>query len=685
MMRDEMKPIFLWTWGALLLLGALVTPPSSQAQGQPEDGSKPQTATDAESGGEAAQDAGAGGEAGAAGEEAGTPAPPTEAASDATRIVRIREVIDLGIQRMRWLRRELRSRTRWFEDLSAAMSDLAEERDEKKAELEALDANPESDPDEIAALRAELEDLQQDYEIFDTQTDLALSVEKTIQEQISALEEKIAKEKHALGVLSGEIEVTLPETPSTEVTGPAKPAEAAKPMPLPSPMPAPVTPPAPEQTEASSTMTAAQLEARTALEQKEEQVQLAKLALSDFVERKHALEQQIEFEKGLAETNAAELENLQLARGHFEARLQEYRQAKAAPEKLQHLEHGIQRIVSLSEEWQKSQEARAAYIESLSERFALLESERLRVTADVDEKEREAEEARRHVLWLQSPIHPANIEYWAKERGPRILLVIVAAMILLLIVQLSARRIARTFVRKRRGPRSGGTGRADTLAFSFRSASRVVIVVFGTLLVLQEAGVNIKTVLGGAAILGVAIAFGAQDLMRDYFSGFLILIEDQYQLGDLVTIGTITGTVESVNMRVTVLRDLEGRVHFIPNGNIDHVTNRTYAWGRPVFEIPVGYDEDVDMVMKTLVEIAKELGEDPDWKDAIIGDPDMLGVDKFSEYGVIIKFMVKTRPEKLFPVRREMLRRISKRFHERGIQITVPQRIIVRDGGDTHA
>lgn len=227
-----------------------------------------------------------------------------------------------------------------------------------------------------------------------------------------------------------------------------------------------------------------------------------------------------------------------------------------------------------------------------------------------------------------------------------------------------------------------GSGRADTLAFSFKSVSRILIVVFAALLVLQEAGVDIKTVLGGAAILGVAIAFGAQDLMKDYFSGFLILAEDQYQLGDLVTINGVTGTVESVNMRVTVLRDLEGRVHFIPNGSIDHVTNRTYAWGRPVIEIPVSYDEDVDTVMKTLVQIATDLGQDPDWKGKIIGNPDMLGVDKFTEYGVVIKFMVKTEPDQLFAVRRELLRRISKRFNELGIRITVPQRILLRSSDE---
>lgn len=133
-------------------------------------------------------------------------------------------------------------------------------------------------------------------------------------------------------------------------------------------------------------------------------------------------------------------------------------------------------------------------------------------------------------------------------------------------------------------------------------------------------------------------------------------------------------------MRVTVLRDLEGRVHFMPNGGIHHVTNRTYAWGRPVFEIPVGFDEDVDRVMETLIEVARDLAVDADWKGSIIGEPEMLGVDRITEYGVVVKFMVKTQPDRLFPVRRELLRRIVKRLSELGIRISVPRRIIVRDG-----
>lgn len=675
MMWSEMKAILFWTWITAFALWALATPPAlAQGDSEADGGTEAETGTEDgaadESGTE--DDSGGGGDADA-------PAP--EAASDAKRIVRIRQVVELDTQHLRWLRSELRSRTDWFEGLSAEMAELAKERNETRERLEALDADPESDPDEVEALRTELKELEVDYGLFDTQTDLALTAEKAVREQVAALEEKLAIEKRALGELTGEIEIELPEAPAPAPT--AQPTEPAKAPPVPVPVPVPAAqPPAKKETTSSSTMTTAQLEAHHLLDEAERDVKLAKLALAEFVERKQALEQQIEFEENLSETHDKEVENLKLAHEAFEARLQKYRDTDAPDEKIQRLERGIREINRSLEVSDDDDDERHAYIKSLHDRQSRLEEEELRVTALVDEKESAAEKARKRIGWLESPIHPQNVAHWAEERGPRMLLVVAAALFLLLFVRFSARGIARALVGRRRSARNVGTGRADTLAFSFQSASRVVIVVLGVMLVLQEGGVDITTVLGGAAIIGVAIAFGAQDLMKDYFSGFLILAEDQYQLGDLITIRGITGTVESVNMRVTVLRDLEGRVHFIPNGSIDQVTNRTYGWGRPVFEVPVGFGEDVDRAIEALVEVAKELAQDPDWKGSIIGDPDMLGVDKFNDYGLVIKFMVKTQPDKLFVVRREMLRRITKRFQELGIQITVPQRILVRGDED---
>ncbi len=674
MMQAEMKVKLFGIWLLALLFCALTPARFALAQDDPTGGSDVGTGA----GSDAGTDAGTGQQA-----DAGSQAAPIEAASDAKRIVRIRRVIKLDNEHLRWLRSELRSRTEWYEGLALEMGDIATERNDKKEKLAALDADPGSDSKEVAALRTELEELDQDYGLFDTQTDLALSAERAVREQIEALEDKLAQEERALGELTGEIEIELPESPAAKAE-PAEAGQQALPVPLPLPIPAAQPPPS-KETESSSTMSAAQIEAHKELDQQEREVQLAKLALSEFVERKRALEEQIEFEEGLAETDAKELENIKRALKAFEARLQKYRDTGAPQEKIQRLERGNRRIKSAIEDSRAGAAARTTYIASLHERLVRLDEEQLTVTGVVDEKEQEAEEARQRILWLESPIHPQNIAHWAKERGPRMLLVIAAAIFLLVFVKLTARGIARTLVGRRRGARSVGTGRADTLAFSFQSVSRIIIVALGVMLVLQEAGVDVKTVLGGAAIFGVAIAFGAQDMMKDYLSGFLILLEDQYQLGDLVTIGSVTGTVESVNMRVTVLRDLEGRVHFVPNGQIDHVTNRTYGWGRPVFEIPVGYSEDVDKVIETLVGVAKELAQDPDWKGSIIGDPDMLGVDKFTDYGLVIKFMVKTQPDQLFAVRREMLRRITKRFNELGIQITVPQRILLRGDGDTPA
>ena len=327
-------------------------------------------------------------------------------------------------------------------------------------------------------------------------------------------------------------------------------------------------------------------------------------------------------------------------------------------------------------------DSRRDYLDTLREGLDHLHEEQLAVTEDAQAKRQQAESARKRTVWLESPLHPKNLWRWLRTRGPRMLLVVVVAWALLGLVRFSVRGVARTIVGTGKDPKSRGTKRADTLALSFRSALSLFIVIAAVLLVFQEAGVDIKTVLGGAAILGVALAFGAQNLMRDYFTGFMILLEDQFELGDLITIGGITGRVERVNMRTTMLRDIEGRVHFIPNGEIKAVTNRTYVWGRAVLEIPISYKENVDRVMKVILEVAEEFRSDPEMGEWITDDPVMLGVDKFTESGAIIKFMVQTQPDKIFPTRRQLLRRIKNRFDEEGIEISVPHRILVHQKGD---
>ncbi len=422
----------------------------------------------------------------------------------------------------------------------------------------------------------------------------------------------------------------------------------------------------------------AQLEAQREVERTQLEMQKAEQAVVEYVKRRESLQQQIQFESVLLDAAERSAENLDEALQVWLTRAEEKTALGAEREDIESLQRGLLAVEDGLLLSRNQIEKRREYLGSLEERLARQQREQDLVTAEIEARREELKEAEGRLYWLQSPLHPANVTRWFRERGPRILFVIMVAFVLLVLLRLSVRRIARVAVRRRRGERALTTNRADTLALSFRSAATVLILIGGILLVFQEAGFDVKTVLGGAAILGFAVAFGAQNLMRDYFTGFMILLEDQYELGDLVTIEDITGTVEKVNMRTTMLRDLEGRVHFIPNGEVKSVTNRSYVWGRAVIEVPVSYKEKVDHVMEVLLEVAEELRADPEWGPMITDEPVMLGVDKFTDYGVVIKFMLKTLPDKMFPIRRQMLRRVKNKFDEVGIVISVPHRMLLQ-------
>ena len=165
------------------------------------------------------------------------------------------------------------------------------------------------------------------------------------------------------------------------------------------------------------------------------------------------------------------------------------------------------------------------------------------------------------------------------------------------------------------------------------------------------------------------------------FHGFMILLENQYKLNDIIKVGDISGQVERITMRVTILRDLEGNVHFVPNGRIESVTNMTHGWSRALLEIRIGYNEDADRVMGILIDLADELRHDPNFAPLILDDAEMLGVDSLGESALVVKFTIKTRPLKQWAVRREMLRRIKHRFDELNIQIPGPRLSLSHESG----
>ena len=601
-----------------------------------------------------------------------------EQITGAERLNRLKEMIEQDRKTLADTRKQQDEQKAIFDRINAGASKIESELTEKRKRLEEVGGAETSD--EAKNLASKIQSLEDRLALTKSELDLRFNAGKMLGNQIRNLEEKIAKEQQALETLVNE-PAALTKKPKAQA--PAAPVESAPaPEPSPSQLIAPgvaTTPPAPDQpTQATQPETAEQIEARKEAEKLEAEAKLAEQELESFVERKQALDEQIEIEKTLLETAKGSRQNIDTALNQARAEALSLIEQGAGKTQLREVQRRISNIEELQRRNREEIDQRRENLDALYKQRANLVEEQLTVTQQVEAKRKEAGEAKKKTVWLASPLHPRNIARWAVERGPRILLVIVVAWLLLHLVRFSARKIASALVTNVSGSGARGTNRADTLALSFQSATSLLIVVAATLLAFQEAGVDIKTVLGGAAILGVAFAFGAQNLMRDYFTGFMIVLEDQYELGDLITVGSITGRVEKVNMRTTVLRDLEGRVHFIPNGEIKSVTNRTYVWGRAVLEIPVSFKEDVDRVMRVILEVEEEFRNDPVFSGWVIEDPVMMGLDRFSEYGMIIKTFVQTQPDKIFQTRRELLRRIKKRFDEEGIEITVPQRMLLQ-------
>jgi len=209
--------------------------------------------------------------------------------------------------------------------------------------------------------------------------------------------------------------------------------------------------------------------------------------------------------------------------------------------------------------------------------------------------------------------------------------------------------------------------RTETLRHIIRGVSRGILVVILALTVSSELGFDIAPILASAGIAGLAVGFGAQSLVKDVISGFFVLFEDQFGVGDVIKIGDLSGVVERMTLRVTVLRNLEGQVHVIPNGTIHTVTVLTKEWARAVVDVTVPYDQELAKVFEVLQRIGSRLAQD--WPDRILEQPAILGVEKLDDTGVTIRQIVKTPAFKQSDVMREWRRRIKEEFDRSGISL----------------
>jgi moderate conductance mechanosensitive channel len=215
--------------------------------------------------------------------------------------------------------------------------------------------------------------------------------------------------------------------------------------------------------------------------------------------------------------------------------------------------------------------------------------------------------------------------------------------------------------------------RIDTVGTAIRYFATVIVSLVAGMLILNELGISIAPILATAGVAGVAIGFGAQSLIRDYFTGFFLLLEDQVREGDVVELAGKGGLVEEVTLRYVRLRDMEGHVHYIPNGEIKLVTNRTRGYATPVVDVPIAYRESTDEAFGVMLEVAATMRADPVWKDRIVQDLEVIGVDRWDDSAVVLRARFKVMPPiEQWNVKREYLRRLKQAFDQRGIEIPFP-------------
>lgn len=264
---------------------------------------------------------------------------------------------------------------------------------------------------------------------------------------------------------------------------------------------------------------------------------------------------------------------------------------------------------------------------------------------------------------------------WISQTGWKIFLIVGICLgtftMIRRFVPLAIRRtVKRQMKRKRKVEREK---RVQTLVRLVTTSSAIGLGILAAFLILQQVGINMTAPLVGLGVFGIAVGFGAQYLIRDIIAGFFIYLENQYNVGDVIKVGNIAGGVEEISLRRTILRDLDGARHVIPNGEVRIVSNLTQEWSRAHLNISVAYKEDLDRVMALMRKTWEEMTEDPNWGPFIISKtPWLLRVNEFGDSGITIKMVGETEPIKQWDIMGEYRRRIKRVFDEEGIEIPWP-------------
>ena len=266
---------------------------------------------------------------------------------------------------------------------------------------------------------------------------------------------------------------------------------------------------------------------------------------------------------------------------------------------------------------------------------------------------------------------------WARHRSPKLIVILLVAVILVYLLGLITKRLRAYHAHSL--PSGMRTQQLRTLADVINSIGTFVIYLVALLQVLPLFGVDVKPILASAGIAGLAVGFGAQTLVKDMINGFFIIIENQYDVADVIKVAGVTGAVEAMTLRRTTLRDTNGTVHIIPNSEIKVVSNLTRDWTQVMLNIAVDYSESSDRILKLLNDIGEQIYHDEDFMDHFVAEPEVPGIERISGREVEYLLQAKVKPGHQFEVGRELRRRIQKRFAEQGVQTPAAGRVFIAD------
>ncbi|MGH2529634.1 MAG: mechanosensitive ion channel family protein [Actinomycetota bacterium] len=281
-------------------------------------------------------------------------------------------------------------------------------------------------------------------------------------------------------------------------------------------------------------------------------------------------------------------------------------------------------------------------------------------------------------------MRPLTLQRWFDESGWTVITILVVAVVVTIVTRLLVRRFRRRLEGSPSLTQELNLQRAATITHALSTAVVVLIWTIAFLLLLGTLDVNLAPFLASAGVAGVALGFGAQSVVRDTLSGFFILLENQFGVGDVIDVQTtaapVGGKVESLTLRVTTLRAFDGTLHVVPNGNIQVVSNKSRGWARAIVDVRVAYGEDVDAVRAILEELFEEIRQDPVLADWIMEGPSILGVESLADYALVVRLVADVRPSKRWDAERRLRERITRRLTERGVRVPLPPTMATQPG-----